>query len=61
MGRSFLEIIVSNFLIVLALIPMVILLNSIIAYESSPIIWIIISSIALIILSYLSWRHENGS
>jgi len=56
---KFFQIFLTNLLIVIALIPMVILLNSIIAWNDNPIFWTIISFLLLIGISYSQYKDSR--
>jgi len=59
MGRKLSEIFLGNVLIVLALIPMVICLNSLTEMFPYPIFWTIVSILLLLAISYLTYKYEN--
>jgi len=59
MGRKFIEVFLGNLLIVVALIPMVILLNGVMASNPDSSVWTVASSLLLGGISYLSYKLEN--
>jgi len=59
MGRKFIEVFLGNLLIVVALVPMVILLNTVGASNPDTSVWIFLSTLLLGGISYLSYKLEN--
>lgn len=59
MSRKFRDIVITNFLIVFALIPMIVCLNSFQQLISNPIFWGIVGIVLLFGLSYLQLRDEK--
>ena len=59
-GRSYFEVLISNLIIIIMLIPMVIMLNACIAYDSNPLGWIVLGFMLLGIWCYIQYKRENS-
>lgn len=57
--NNFCKTLTTNILIVLGLVPMVLILNSLIAWNDSPFLWIIIGILSLAGISYLQSKDAK--
>lgn len=57
--RKFRDIFLGNLLIIIALAPMMLILNTIMDYYDNPIFWAVLGIILLLFISYLSYKVEK--